>query len=329
MISFSVISNASVYHSVRLITDWWLSKTINPNIGLEELWEKLKAANIITSKEENVTGPEKIGEDDVYTVKTENGFTVEIIVKPNGSIEIGEIFKNGTQVKVVKVKSIEVTNTTTNSITVEVTIENLANGKISYYYKKEEETQYHELAEKQDTTDLTVTYTGLEQGKVYNIKVVAQSKGKVSQLEINAPVGELALGTISQKGNTVWENGKASIEVQTAESLGAGIVIQYQVGGIDEDKWKTYEGKIGELNSGTTIYVRLWDGTNGSEEAMIYIEDGNAPNAAVIDLSKTEVPINTQVTAVVTLSDAESGVKNYTFEYKLSTKHHMEFSNNI
>ncbi len=27
MISFSVISNASVYHSVRLITDWWLMTT--------------------------------------------------------------------------------------------------------------------------------------------------------------------------------------------------------------------------------------------------------------------------------------------------------------
>ena len=171
------------------------------------------------------------------------------------------------------IEKIAVTEKDSNSITVEVTVKRLEDGELSYYYKKEDENNYHELEGKQNTSDLTAKITGLEQNKIYNIKVVVKNKKGTAEAEISEITGELRTGTISQKGETVWSNGKASIELETTPS---GLEMEYQVNGI-EGTWSKYEGAIGNLDHEDRVYARITDGTNVGETATVEIRDGGLP----------------------------------------------------
>ena len=248
--------------------DWWTDKKIDPTVTLDNFWERLIADKIIGSKED-IEGPEKEGENDVYLLDTTEGYIVEVIVTPDGNVIIGEIVKGDSLPP--KVQSIKVINKTSNSIEVEVTISRLEDGKLSYYYKKESETEYHELADKIKVTDLTAIYAGLEQNQIYNIKLVAENKKGKGEKVINVLTGELETGVISQKGETTWANNKASIELETTNT---NLTLKYQIGGIDDDKWLPYNGPIGNLNHDDTVYAVLTDGTNYGEVATVVIRDG-------------------------------------------------------
>ena len=85
--------------------------------------------------------------------------------------------------------------------------------------------------------------------------------------------------------------------------------MQYQVGGIAEDNWTdaTSGTTIENLQHGTTVYGRLFDGTNGSKHASIDVYDKIEPQEATIKLISTNVTTETQITATVTHIDGESG----------------------
>jgi len=153
--------------------DWWKDKKLDPTVTLDDFWERLIADNIIKNKE-YIEGPEEKEGNDIYLLDTTEGYLVEVIVTPDGNIIIGEIEKGGTLPP--KVQSIQVMNKTSNSIEVKVVTSRLEEGKLSYYYKKENETEYHELKDKVKVTDLTANYTGLKQDQIYNIKVVVENK---------------------------------------------------------------------------------------------------------------------------------------------------------
>ncbi len=270
---------------------------------LDEYFKYIEKQEIIEDRETDVTN----NEDGTYLVTTKAGYIFQVKLMPTKEnpkdAEIEYIGKVGRLFP--KINSIEVTEKNSNSIAVKVTVSRLNGGKLSYYYKKEEETEYHELEGKQDIEELTAEFTGLEQNKIYNIKVVAESKAGTDEAVINELTGELEVGVISQKGETAWSNGKASIELETTPP---DLRIEYQVNGIEET-WQPYNGPIESLNHKDTVYARITDGVNSGESVSVTIKDGIAPNNATITLGATTADTGANVTAKVTHNDMQSGAK--------------------
>lgn len=278
-------------------SDWWIDKKLDPTVTLDDFWKRLMDDNIITSKDD-IEGPEKNGDNDIYLLDTTEGYIVEVIITPDGEVIIGNIVPEDSLPP--KVREVKVTNKTSNSISVEVTIARLEDGKLSYYYKKEEETEYHELEDRIKVTDLTATYTELEQNKVYNIKVIAENKKGKSELVVNVLTGELEVGIIRQKGETIWNNNKASIELETTNT---NLTLKYQINGID-GTWQNYEGAIGNLDHEDTVYAVLTDGTNYGDVATIVVRDGTAPTVT----AATGTITTNSIAVTVVATDGEWGM---------------------
>lgn len=290
-------------------------------IEAADYFEELKKEGII---EDSTIGGNNIKELEIdsegnkkYEIITEDGEVIEVIITPEGEIKIE--YQGTTDRLPPRVKAINIVNKSANSMTIQVTVNRLEDGKLSYYYKKEEE-QYHEL--EKNTTNFTVQLTNLEQNKVYNIKVVAENKKGRSQLIKNEMTGELANGTISLKGETVWDNGLASIEIETTQ---IGVVLQYQVNNINGE-WQTYNGRINNLKYGDHVYARIYDGVNGSEESTIIISEKIAP---IINITKGLITTNS-ITVSVSSMDKESGmITSPIYNYYIKQESENEYSNAI
>ncbi len=298
-----------------VVMDWWMGKQTNPDIDIDDFWDKLIDAGIIEN-EGDYSGPEKDGDNDVYIVDTKDGGVVEIIVTPDGNIEIGEVVLGDKLPP--KVGSIKVVTKSSESISVQVTVRRLEEGKLSYYYKTVDETTYHELAGKQNTTDLTADFTNLEPNKIYNIRVVVKNSKGTSETVISELTGELRYGTIQQVGTTTWSAGKASIQVVLKDAE-ARFKLEYQVGSIS-GTWLPCNGTIGNLEHNDTVYVRSSDGVNhGEDSATIEIRDGGAPTVTVTKGTTT----TNSVAVTVSSSDAEWGMPtspSYSYFIKKSSE---------
>ena len=315
---FDVASQAKVEHEIgalkdrinNVIADWSIERAVYTTVTVDDLWDKMVEADIIDNPEEDVVGPEKEGENDRYEITTNEGYIVEIIVSPDGNVSIGDVVEGDK----LPPKIGEITSTSnSNSIHIEVEITR-SEGEVSlsYYYKKEGESEDSYKALKEGVTDLIADFKGLEQNVVYNIKVVIKDNNGTSEKEINVITGELT-GVVTQKGETAWNNGTATIELETTET---GVTIQYQVGGTEE-KWLDYAGPISELNHGDTVFAVVTDGNNQSGYSSIDILDKLNPQAATINLTTTTAKENQDITATVTHIDNESGVdiENCKWEY--------------
>ena len=129
----------------NVIVDWSIERLTKPGVTIDDLWDKMVEADIIDNPEEDIEGPEKEGENDAYQVTTNEGYVVEIIVMPDGSVVIGDVVKGDK----LPPKIGEITSTSeSNSIHIEVEIAR-SEGEVSlsYYYKKdgEEESSYKAL----------------------------------------------------------------------------------------------------------------------------------------------------------------------------------------
>lgn len=141
-------------------------ETIRQNIiehkdELEEIGMEVKIEEIST--EEN---GEKV-EEYFYVLVDKDIYKVSLM-------EYGLVGIRGKFLPILKFKSI---TETTNSIAVEVTTKRNEGGKIEYYIKAEDEDDYV-LKETQIDGTNKYTYTGLEQNKNYNIKIVAIAENK-------------------------------------------------------------------------------------------------------------------------------------------------------
>ena len=289
----------------NVIADWSIERLTKPGVTIDDLWDKMVEADIIDNPEEDVSGPEKEGENDAYQVTTNEGYVVEIIVMPDGSVVIGDVVKGDKlPPKIVNVE----TTSGTNNIQLTVTMGRWENGTISYYYKKDGEEDINYKAFKENTTELTANIEGLEQNVVYNIKIVAENENGSTEKIVNETTGELKEGTVKQKGPTVWSNETASIELETTQT---GVTIQYQIDGT-EGEWQDYTGPITGLNHGQTVYAVITDGTNISGYTSIDILDEQIPNAPTISITSGTAGNNgyykSNVTVTITAgNDAQSG----------------------
>ena len=306
---FDIANQAKIEHEIgalkdrinNVIADWSIERAIDSSITVDVLWEKMVDADIIDNPKEDVSGPKKEGENDRYELTTNEGYIVEIIISPDGNVSIGDVEKGDK----LPPKIGEITSTSeSNSIHIEVEITR-SEGEVSlnYYYKKEGEADSSYTALKEGTKELTADFTGLEQGVVYNIKVVIEDGNGTAEKTINVTTGKLT-GSVTQKGETIWNNGIASIELETTKT---GVTIQYQVGGT-EGEWQDYKGPITGLKHGDTVFAVITDGTNQSGYSSIDILDKINPQKATISLSTTTTKENETITATVTHTDNESGV---------------------
>jgi hypothetical protein len=286
----------------NVIADWYIDKGIDQTTVIDDLWDKMVVEDIIDNPEEDVEGPEKVGENDRYDITSNEGYVVEIIVAPDGNVSIGNVVKEDSLPP--KVGEI-VSSSTSNSIHIEVEITR-SKGEInlSYYYKKEGEADSSYQTLKEEVTELIADFTGLEQKAIYNIKIVVTDENGTTNKIVNVMTGELT-GRVTQKGETIWNNGTATIELETKET---GVTIQYQVGGT-EGKWIDYEGPITGLKYGDTVFAVITDGTNQSGYSSINIIDKINPQQAQIKLSSKNTTTAESITATVTHIDNESGIE--------------------
>ena len=267
----------------------------NGKYNPESYFQIIEDEGIINDKDTDVVD----NGDGTYEVTTSGGYIFEITLVPSKdnveNIEIEYIGKADGP----RIKDINITNKTTNSVTVEVNATNVKDATYSYYYKKNGDADWTKAGEGKETT---YTFNGLETNVAYDIKVVVEEDGKSIEKEIKVTTGNLPVETVKFSDAT-WSNGEASITISTSET---GYTMQYQKGGTEENNWTniTSGTTIENLKHGDIVYVRLYDGTNGSEAVSVTVKDEIEPTVAV---TKGAITTNS-ITVNVSSSDAQYGM---------------------
>ena len=282
----------------------------NGKYNPDSYFERIETEGIIGNKDTDVID----NGDGTYEVTTTPGYIFKITLVPSkDNVEDIQIEHIG-KVDGPRIRNLKVTNKTTNSITVEVETANAEGATYTYYYKKDEETDWKKAEE---IKEKTYTFRGLESNVIYNIKVRVEKDGKSAEREENIMTGELPEGAV-QFSPVEWKSGQASTTITTKET---GYTLQYQIGEIAEGNWtNTTSGSvIGNLQHGQIVYGRLFDGTNGSKTANIDVQDEIEPQQATISLSGTSTNTEGSITATVTLTDNESGVNTTASKWGYNT----------
>ena len=296
------------------VTEWLNLKLIeeqvnNPTKTAEEIIEATRLAvygNIELEKmgrnivvDENTSTIEDGEQVDVYfyVQVDEDVYKVEM----SGAKFIGEIRK------FPPVVTIESITSTTDSITMKIKTARNEEGELKIYIKSEDDADYtlEKTATGEEAKKLEYTFSGLEQNKIYSIKIVATAKnGQVKEY-----VRDIKLGSIPDGENLIvftpvtWSNEKASTTISSIET---GYTIQYQINSTSESGWETGTNVTG-LVHGDKLYARFWNGTHGGKATVKDILDEIDPSAD-IDLSSTNIATEGSITAIVTHTDNESGI---------------------
>ena len=242
---------------------------------------------------------------DVYFYVVVDGDVYKVDL--NGQNFIGELGKFS---PIIKLKSI---SNTTNSIKVEVTTKRNEGGKLEYYIKSEDEEEYKLI---ETSTEEKYTYEGLEQGKKYNVKIIAVAKNnKTAEV-----VGEQTTGSIvdlteaNAKFTYSPSNWTNTDVVATASTDVTGFTIQTST---DGTTWSNTSSQTRATNG--SIYARLWDGTNA----------GGMLTGNITKIDKTPATVSISATATGTstgtlsavVDDKESGLSQIKWEWGTTTNY--------
>ena len=216
-----------------------------------------------------------------------------------------------------RIKEIKTTNKTTNSVTVEVEVTNAEKATYTYLYKKDTEGEESwKEAGKSDSN--TFIIEGLEDGEIYDIKVVVETSEGKTEGSISVQLGNIPQGTITFSNQQWIGDGTATVQINTTET---GFTLQYKI--TEAGEWTTIEngGTITGLRHGNTVFGRLWDGKNESkDEATTKINDLVDP--IISSFKSTSTTINS-ITVQVSASDGESGLATKgTYKYYLNNSLH-------
>ena len=300
----------SEYLKLKLINE----QTNNPFGSAEEIITATRN-NVI----ENIDDLKKIGKEVTIeeTSTEEDGENVDIyfyviVDKDVYKVELNDVTFIGEQGEffpVIKLKSI---SNTTNTITVEVTTKRNQGGKLEYYIKSEDKEEYKLI---KTTTEEKYTYEELEQGKKYNIKVIAVAENKKTvELIVEQTTGKIGDLTEANAKFTyspsTWTNGNVIATVSTDVT---GFIIQTSK---DGNTWSNTTSQTMSVNG--PVYARLWDGTNagGMLAGNVTKIDKEAPKSFTPTTSST----TNSITVVANTTDqtktptnGESGMEGYRF----------------
>ena len=263
---------------------------------------KDKRNEYLLKKLQELDSEAKEAEDTRYFEVNVDGW-IFWVNKDNQEIEIQGEEKN----PLVRIKEIKLT-TSTNSIKVDVEVKRGEGAKYKYYYKKQDTTDAFKLAKETNSTSYTIE--NLEQNVTYVIKVEATNENGTVSKEAVGRTGEIpdAQGAI-EFSSPIWNNGKA--EVTITKTTNDSMKMQYRVTvgeTIGEYQEIASGAKITNLELGSIVTARLWDGTNGGNTTNLNIQDLRNPNEATITLSKQIISVGETITASVSQSDNESGI---------------------
>ena len=242
---------------------------------------------------------------DVYFYVVVDGDVYKVDL--NGQNFIGELGKFS---PIIKLKSI---SNTTNSITVEVTTKRNEGGKLEYYIKSEDEEEYKLI---ETSTEEKYTYGGLEQGKKYNVKIIAVAKNnKTAEV-----VGEQTTGSIvdlteaNAKFTYSPSNWTNTDVVAMASTDVTGFTIQTST---DGTTWSNTSSQTRATNG--SIYARLWDGTNAGGRLTGNITKIDK-TPATVSISATATGTSTGTLSAV-VDDKESGLSQIKWEWGTTTNY--------
>ena len=242
---------------------------------------------------------------DVYFYVVVDGDVYKVDL--NGQNFIGELGKFS---PIIKLKFI---SNTTNSITVEVMTKRNEGGKLEYYIKSEDEEEYKLI---ETSTEEKYTYEGLEQGKKYNVKMIAVAKNnKTAEV-----VGEQTTGSIvdlteaNAKFTYSPRNWTNTDVVALASTDVTGFTIQTST---DGTTWANTSSQTRATNG--SVYARLWDGTNA----------GGMLTGNITKIDKTPATVSISATATGTstgtlsavVDDKESGLSQIKWEWGTTTNY--------
>ena len=281
--------------------NWSINRALDDSVTVDDLWQDMQDAKIINNKETDV---EKVDENGNYIITVPEGYKFQIHINEYDDVEIDYIGKEDKLLPYIN--EITVISQTTNSVELQVSVSRLNNGTLNYYYKEKSEPAENYQLVKERTTDLTASITGLTDKTTYEIKVEATNENGTTEKVTEVFIGELK-GTITQKGETVWSNGTATIHLETeAQNLS----ILYQINSI-EGTYQPYDDTKGitGLGHGDTVFAVLSDGTNITDYTSIDIKDDITPQQAQITLNNTTATEGENITATVNHTDNESGIE--------------------
>ena len=250
--------------------------------------------NVTDTYEED--GKQIVVVDDKYVFEVADG-------EPYATVD-----KVGIKDKLPPVIILESITGTTNSIKVTVTTKRNEGGTIKFSIKQEGDSDYGSEVTKTET-DASCTFTGLEQNKKYNIKILATAENKqTAELLVDKTLGsvpDLATGDITftytvdgqEINKETWTNKSVTV---TASTEITGYTLQ-----TSKDGRTWYDVRNQTFTENGKIYAVLYDGKNYGGSAT-----GNVTN---IDTTK---PIVTEATATtnsiaITATDEASGIVGY------------------
>ena len=289
------------------------------DIDPDHYFDIIEDEGIIDDKDADVEG----NGDGSYDVTTDGDYVFEVTPTPDGDMNIEYVGKNDEP----RISSINVTDKTESSVSVEVVTKNVDNAEYTYSYKKTEDSSWTDATT--GSSDNTYTFSGLENNTSYDIKVTVKlDDGTTIEKTITVQVGETVPpvvevpdGTITF-GQVAWQgDGTANMPISTTES---GYTLQYQINGTDGE-WKTITSgqSITGIKNGDTVYAKITDGSNDSEIQQTTVEDKILPEVNVTSEGNTSNSISISVQA----NDKESGmVDNPTYTYYIKQGGSVDYS---
>ena len=303
-----------------------LTETLaNKNGGSITLEDYMDTLN----KKESIHITDSYEEDGKQIIVLDNKYVFEVTYE-NGEISVECIGVNNKLSPKLILKNIK---NTTNSITVEITTKRNEGGKVEYYIKGGEYTDYTLMnTDKESKTEGTYTYSGLTQGVKYSIKIVAVAKNKQKAevlvdritMEIPALTEADIKFTYKVDGKEIdketWTNKNVTV---TASTTVTGYTLQTSKDG------KTWSNETSQtFDENGLIYVALYDGKNygGAATGNIINIDKLPPE----NFTPTAESTTKSITVKANTSDAEatstngkSGIAGYRF--KLDNENWTEY----
>ena len=276
--------------------------TATRNNVIENIDDLKKIGKEVTVGE--ISTKEEFKQVEVYFYVTVDGDLYKVELK--GVSFVGKIDEMNPAIKIAKITN------TTSTITVEVAIARNEGGKLEYYIKSEDKEEYKLI---KTTTEEKYTYEELEQGKKYNIKVIAVAENKKTvELIVEQTTGKIGDLTEANAKFTyspsTWTNGNVIATVFTDVT---GFIIQTSK---DGNTWSNTTSQTMSVNG--PVYARLWDGTNagGMLAGNVTKIDKEAPKSFTPTTSST----TNSITVVANTTDqtktptnGESGMEGYRF----------------
>ena len=277
--------------------------TATRNNAIENIDDLKKMGKNVTIGE--ISTEEDSKQVDVYFYVTVDGdlYKVEL----NGVSFVGKIDEMNPAIKIAKITN------TTSTITVEVTTARNEGGKLEYYIKNEDEEEYKLI---ETSNEESYTYEGLEQGKKYNVKIIAVAKNNKTAEAIGKQItGKVTVLTTANAKFTYAPSGWTNTNVvATASTDVTGFTIQTS---LDGQNWSNTPSQTRSANG--PVYARLWDGTNA----------GGMLTGNITKIDKTPATVSISATAtgtstgtlVAVVDDRESGLSQIKWEWGTTTNY--------